>query len=245
MVGILRRTAIFDELVKRFVAGQSVIRVADWVYESKPKGLEDASYGTLRVYLTALRTRIRQDVIEQIQQNHEPSPSPEPVQAQRIAKAIQMTPMPPHRMDFITSLIDEKLRSLVAADGLRALFLIQMERVQELRTLERRTGSLLLPNGFKEIESARNILNDLAKIELAGDLQRSKGVLNSIAMQPSGSITPRPDDLATFATFNAIDRNLARAAVEHVINMFREGDSSGGSTSTGAGKADLRGATRD
>jgi hypothetical protein len=51
MVGILRRTPIFGELVKRFAAGQSVIQVADWVYESKPKGLGGVSYGTLRVTL--------------------------------------------------------------------------------------------------------------------------------------------------------------------------------------------------
>jgi hypothetical protein len=119
MVGILRRTTIFVELVKRFVAGQSVIRVADWAYEFKPKGLEHASYGTLRVYLSALRARIRQDFVEQSQQNHESSPTPESVQAERIAQAIQMTPMPPHRLDRFEGMVDKRLREVQATDILK------------------------------------------------------------------------------------------------------------------------------
>jgi len=39
MVGILRRTPIFGELVKRFAAGQSVIQVADWSTNPNLKGL--------------------------------------------------------------------------------------------------------------------------------------------------------------------------------------------------------------
>jgi hypothetical protein len=42
-------------------------------------------------------------------------------------------------------------------------------------------------------------------------------------MPPPGAIVPQPDDLAVFATFDAVDRNLARQATEHVINMFRDG----------------------
>jgi hypothetical protein len=152
MVGILRRTAIFDELVKRFVAGQSVICVANWVYKSKPKGLEAISCGTLRVYLTALRARICRDVVEQIQQNHELSLLPESVQAERIAQAIQLTPMPPHRLDRFEMLIDKKLRDLATTDMLRGLFVIQEERIHEMRQLEARTPGTLLPNGYKEIE---------------------------------------------------------------------------------------------
>jgi hypothetical protein len=75
---------------KRFVAGQSVIRVADWVYKSKPKGLEER----FAFNLPRRKLAFRQDVVEQIQQNHEPSSPPEPIQAERIAEAIKMTPMP-------------------------------------------------------------------------------------------------------------------------------------------------------
>jgi len=103
MVGILRRTTIFDELVKRFVAGQSVIEVTDWVYKSKPKA-GGVSYGTLRVYLTPLQARIHHGVVEQIQQDHESSPPSEPVQAERIAQAIQSQ----IRVKFVASLVAEE-----------------------------------------------------------------------------------------------------------------------------------------
>jgi hypothetical protein len=200
MVGILRRTAIFDELVERFVAGQSVICVADWVYKSKPKGLEAVSYGTLRVYLTALRARIRHYVVEQIQGNHEPSPPPEPLQAERIAEAIQMTPMPPHRLDRFESMIDKKLRDLSTTDMLRGWFVIQEERIHEMRQLEARTPGMLLPNGYKEIELGVRIAVAIARIDMAAEMFRAKGMFAS-TMPPTGSLAPGPDDLAVFSSF--------------------------------------------
>jgi hypothetical protein len=191
MVGILRRTAIFDELVKRFVAGQSVICIADWVYKSKPKGLEAVSYGTLRVYLTALRARIRRDVVEQIQQNHELS-LPESVQAERIAQAIQLTPMPPHRLDRFEILIDKKLRDLATTDMLRGLFVIQEERIHEMRQLEARTPGMLLPNGYKEIERGVRIAVAIARTDMAAEMFRAKGMMNNIGIPPKGASSRDP-----------------------------------------------------
>jgi len=99
-----------------------------------------------------MQARAEGDVVEQIQQNHELSLLPESVQAERIAQAIQLTPMPPHRLDRFEMLIDKKLRDLATTDMLRGLFVIQEERIHEMRQLEARTPGTLLPNGYKEIE---------------------------------------------------------------------------------------------
>ncbi len=184
----MRRTAIFDELVKRFVAGQSVICVADWVYKSKPKGREAVSYRTLRVYLTALRARIRRDVVE----HHEPSLLPESVKAERIAQAIQLTPMPPHRLDRFEILIDKKLRDLATTDMLRGLFVIQEERIHEMRQLEARTPGMLLPNGYKEIERSVRIAVAIARTDMAAEMFRAKGMMNNIGIPPKGASSRDP-----------------------------------------------------
>jgi hypothetical protein len=114
-----------------------------------------------------------------------------------------------------------------------------------MRQLEARTQGMLSPNRFKEVELLKNIAETKAKIELAGEMFRAKGTMNNIGMPPPGSVKPRPDDLAVFASFDAVDRNLAQAATEHVINMFRvRDDRSGRATSSGAREGDLGGMVR-
>jgi hypothetical protein len=148
-----------------------------------------------------------------------------------------MTPMPPHRLDRFEAMIDKRLRDVQVMDMLRAAFLIQQERVFELRSLEARTQGMLVSNGFKEIELLKNIAETMAKIECAEHIRAVKAGIANAGMPLPGAIVPQPDDLAVFATFDAVDRNLARQATEHVINMFRDGmDRSGRAKPTGPEK---------
>jgi hypothetical protein len=117
---------------------------------------------------------------------------------------------------------------------LKRLWLRQEERLDAMCQMESRTG-MLLPNGYKEIEASRNIIAEIAKINLGNNLLRDKGTLNNFGLLLAGTVTPQPDDLAVFKSFDMVDRNLARAAIERVIHMAREGRS-GRLASTGVGE---------
>lgn len=145
--------------------------------------------------------------------------------------------MPPHRLDRFESMIDKKLRDLSTTDKLRGWFVIQEERIHEMRQLEARTPGMLLPNGYKEIELGVRIAVAIARIDMATEMLRTRGMFAFTTKLPNCSATPQPDDLAVFAAFDAVDRNLARAATEQVINMFRSPDGrSGKATSSEVGE---------
>jgi hypothetical protein len=126
-------------------------------------------------------------------------------------------------------MVDKKLREVQATDILKVAFMIQEERVHAMRKLEVRID-VLLPNGFKEVELLKNIVEAIAKVDYAEHMRAVKGGIANAGMPPPGAIVPQPDDLAVFATFDAVDRNLARQATEHVINMFRDGMDRSGRT---------------
>jgi hypothetical protein len=189
LIGLLRRTSIFDELVKRFVQGQSVVQVSTWVYDLKPEGpLKDASYNTIRAYLTALRARVRTEVAEHLEKHQE-----RVVKEEEIIQTIRATPMPAHRPDHFTSLIDQRLRDLSATDILRGAFVLQLERVEEMRQLER-TQETLVPRGYKEIEVLVSIAVSIGKIDLGVETLRQKNLRDS-TRPPRGTVTPM--DLTT------------------------------------------------
>lgn len=181
LIGILRRTPIFDQLVKRFVEGQSVVRVATWVYDLKPEGpLKDGSYNSIRTYLTALRARVRNEIADHLQKRHE-----RVVKEEEIVQTIQAKPLPPHRIDRFKRTVDKALREVEAIDLLKYAFLRQEERVHEMRLLEARTQGMLIPNGYKEIELLKTIADSIAKINMGTEILRGKRLLDS-TMPPIG-----------------------------------------------------------
>jgi len=99
-----------------------------------------------------------------------------------------MTPMPPHRLDRFHRMVDKALRDVAAMDILKMAFVIQEERVNELRTMESRTQGMLVPNGVKEIELLKNIAEAIAKIDLGAELRRAKGMLSGA---PSPTVPSR------------------------------------------------------
>src|SRR6266851_1152279 len=69
----LRRQNCFDRLVKKLVGGASVSRVTRWLHDLKPEGeLKNCSSETLRIYVTALANRVKENMAFVKRSNVEP-----------------------------------------------------------------------------------------------------------------------------------------------------------------------------
>jgi hypothetical protein len=87
----------------------------------------------------------------------------------------------------------------------------QEERARAMRQLEVRTD-ILVPNGFQEVELLKNIGEAIAKVEMVAEMLPAKGMFAS-TIPPPATATPGRDDLAVFASFDAVDRNLAHSCL--------------------------------
>jgi hypothetical protein len=244
-VSRLRRTSIFNQLVKRFVEGESVAQVATWVYYLKPEGpLKEAAYHTIREYLTALRMRVRNEVADRLEKRREKVvEETAPIPHEEVAQVIREAPLPPppHVTDDITKLVDKAVRSIDSGTMLKYTFMVQKDRVKRLLALESSANGMLHPNGYREIDVLKSIAEAVRKFEVGEEIIRNRNLYNTL-LPPAGTITPEPGDLVEqFNQLDEVDRNLIVAATEKmvdgVIDMVRE-ESGAGFKAGGLGEAD-------
>jgi len=162
----LERLPCFEQMVKKLVGGQSVSSVARW---GRSLGLDcelkDAELETWRKYVTALSIRIRATLEARPEIRPKPSRAIiEDVKAQADAYGVPLT----ENGQKLWRQIEKATEELNAEMMLKYLFVIQRDRVEKTRELEKKTG-LLLPKGYKELRVLTKIAAEVRKCEI-GDL---------------------------------------------------------------------------
>jgi hypothetical protein len=205
----LRKSSTFSDLLERFVDGQSVLQVATWVYCSKPEGpLKNAAFRTIRQYLTILRARVCAEIASHSHKPHEQS-------WQGIGQTLRDEPLAPLKEEDDTvegsGIAD---RAIDATTVLKYSFMIQQSRLKEMLEPEERTSDV--PHSdYREIRLMRNIADTIRRCEIGQDILRNESLPDAV-MPPK---TEMCRDMAEFAKFDAVDRNLARAACENYVSM--------------------------
>jgi hypothetical protein len=87
------------------------------------------------------------------------------IKEEEIVRTIKSKPMPADRRGHFARLIDQGLRGLSATDILRTAFVVQLDRVEEMRKLEREQG-VLVPRGYREVKALVSIAVSIAKIDV-------------------------------------------------------------------------------
>ncbi|MFY9532139.1 MAG: hypothetical protein WBC04_19750 [Candidatus Acidiferrales bacterium] len=222
----LRRLNCFDQIVKRLVAGMSVMGVAKWLVELNPEGeLHGLGLHGWRKYLTPLHMRIKAGrpvevldgvvVRELLRQAEVLAPDEDPVDpaARKLWKEVE-----------------KAARELRAETMLKYCFVVQQRRVNMMVEMEQKLR-MLVPSGERNLEVLREIAADVRKFEVGEQWMRGRATPFP-GPYPGGSVPqPAPEELDPLAQeaakFDEVDRNIMQEIVSKMIDMCEETKVSG------------------
>jgi len=151
----LRKVPLFPQILDRMVKKESVRQIAQWVYE-QPDGMKGELAGgtveTIRGYLNCLNVevnRARTHVVELDLTDVRRAAVKEHLQA-KVAAAVKGQPDPDGFKD-VELYVTQQVERLDSAKLLKYTFIIQQQRVIEIRQLEKAT-KIPMPFGNKAVE---------------------------------------------------------------------------------------------
>lgn len=221
----LRRIPQFPELVRRLVRGDTAWSVSKWLATCPARGeLSGCSFETLRKYLTALAVRVRENADRTPRLNlsdFEKAAVHAHLQA-KVTAAVQDLP-DPAGFDDLRKTVTEEAQKLDAATMLRYCFMIQQQRVMELRELEKKT-KMPLPYGDRIVRTLMRIAAEIRKLELGEAVLRKDRMSEERPF--SGGPAPYKqtepsEEWQAFAQLDAVDRNLIRDATARAIDLIQ------------------------
>lgn len=221
----LRRIPQFPEIVRRLLKGETVWGVAGWLMSCPDRGeLSGCSFETLRKYLTCLAIRVRENA-ERTPRFNLGDMEKAAVHAHLEAKmraAVKDLP-DPAGFDDLRKIVTEETEKLDALAILKYCFVIQRERVKELRELERK-AKMPLPHGNKTVQVLALIAAEIRKIEVGDECLKKIGS-QSGAMSP-GRLVPHESQLMPVvqevATLPEVEQNLIRDASSKVLDLIQQ-----------------------
>ncbi len=227
----LRRQNCFDRLVKKLVGGASVSRVTRWLHDLKPEGeLKNCSSETLRIYVTALANRVKENMAFVKRSNVEPLAFRLVLREMEKQKGAVIDDDPPmsKAAKKVLKEVSDAVKKLDAETMLKYAYMVQQGRVEMLLKMENQMN-LLMPDGWKNIAVLKDIAAEVRKCEVGEQWMRGKAGAAYGGPYPGG-LLPHPEapekELSPMAQrlsqLDAIDRNLIRAATSHVMELIQE-----------------------
>jgi hypothetical protein len=216
---------VFDGLIRRLLNGESVYSISLWLHDVAPREAR-CGLSTWRRNVSHLRDHLKLH-IERRKENALPNVA---VQQEIISKfgkeredqlaleALQRKPI-----EEIKRVVSRAMSELDAMMILKFAFLIQKERVDEMRELEKKI-KMPMKGGYKEIEVMKSIGAEIAKIEMGNTLMRLKGAV-PVPSFPSTDINPeKPKSkmVSAISKLSDVDRNLVRAAGTKIRQLILE-----------------------
>lgn len=222
----MRRVPLFTQILDRMVKKESVRQIARWVYE-QPDGMKGELAGcseeTIRGYLNCLNVevnRARAHVVRLDLKDVRKAAVTEHLNA-KVSAAVKGLP-DTDGFDDIQKYVTQQIQKLDAATMLRYCFMIQQQRVRELRELEKAT-KVLMPSGDKALRVLAEIAAQVWKVEAGEALLRAKNVW----VKPLGEV-PREvepevaEAMAEIAKLDRVDQNLIRDATIKVMDLIEQ-----------------------
>jgi hypothetical protein len=108
-------------------------------------------------------------------------------------------------------------QDLTAEKILKHAFLVQQQRVDELRATEKKLG-IIMPSGHREITALIRIGEALSKCELGANMMRGKNP----GVPPLPPIEDESEITSGMRQFDTVDRNLIRETTREMIGLFEE-----------------------
>ena len=229
----LRKVPLFTQILDRMVKKESVHQTARWVHE-QPDGMKGELAGcsveTIRGYLNCLNVevnRARTHVVRLELSDVRRATAHEHLQA-KVSAAVKGKPDLDGFGD-IQLYVTQEIHKLDAATMLRYAFVIQQERVRELRDFEKKT-KMPMPFGNKTMEVLMEIAAEIRKVELGEAYLRSRGGPPCGSPFPGGPVAHESalsPEVQKIAQMSDVDKNLTRDATTKIIDLIQMETKSG------------------
>ena len=207
-VRALRRHPYFDEIVKRIMAGKSVHSIARYCKESASKfaGVKNYHFFTWRLYISALRQRIR-PLLKEVDIK-EPTPELCAVLLDQMRRDNDLpiedqAPSPKPVERGLLASMKRAAREINAEEVIKLACLQQADRIELLLAREQKSG-VLEKNGYKEMLILVKVGVALAKQELGQNFMRAARLYNNSekpATQKAIAIEPETSDSTKWSPY--------------------------------------------
>jgi hypothetical protein len=174
---LLRKLPQYQEVVRRLVRGQSVAMTAHWLLNFEDRGpLTGCTYSTLRTYLQTLGQKVREAsmTVERLDLAHLRKRAVETMDSMSEAVLKELEVPDPTRE--LKKMVTEEVERLDASTMLKYCFMIQKERLEEVRKIEKQTG-LPMPYGNHHVKVLAGIAAEIRKVEM--------GIRHSFCVAPA------------------------------------------------------------
>ena len=220
----LKKAPIYGQIAKRLLNGQSARKVAKWCVEQKVEGYEkDWGFSSWfqRILVVAEQTKKISGLI-----SDQPA---SPIEVQAVKEYLAREPDPdlviPEGARSAWKQLRGAVKSLDSEMMLKACFLIQQERVMEIREFEKKAG-IPLAVGNEAVKIWKEIAAEIRKHEVGEQWMKGK-IPGKYGAAPEALIPQQPDKpmgplAEQMSKLSVIDRNLIIAASEMVMDMSAE-----------------------
>ncbi len=234
----LRLHPKFDPIVKKIVAGESILQITRWCRVTcAEEEIQNFTFETWRTYLTSLRKAIRVKLEENPVEREEPTPEVCHAIVDQVRQENEIRTEEPDFKPQGKLVWNSVLRAIQQLDSERELkvcFMLQMDRVEKLITKENLAGALD-ENGYKEILALKDIAAETRKFEVGEQVMRGGksyaygGQYSRKAPEAHVATSQAPAEatdsntnslVARVSRLDEIDRNLLIAASERIIDMI-------------------------
>jgi hypothetical protein len=218
----LRTAPQFEELIKLLTRGKTAWSVTDWFMQHEDRGeLSGCSFETARKAITALRLRVREEA-ERI------PPRPEVSQVfDRVVTALVKGSNSPAVFTKMAEIVNEEVEKMQAAKILKYAAILQLERIDELRELEKKS-KLQMPWGNKSMQVLTEIASAIHDVEM-GEIKKLTvswgGTITATGM--TSNLSP---EVQKVAELPEAEKNLWRDCAAKVIDLIEQEGKRGSSS---------------
>jgi hypothetical protein len=217
---------VLQAIVRRLTDGQSARSVAVWLTQQNlewPAGRWSLWYwrkllGPLDRQVCAARERALS--AERRETRHPEPPTPEQIEAvlaEIVTPQSLLRDAMPESVREVWKHVEQAGDDLTAEKILKYAFLIQQQRVDELRATEKKLG-IIMPFGHREITTLIRIGEALSKCESGANTMRGKNP----GVPPLPPIEDESEITRGMRQSDPVDRNLIREATDKMIDLFEE-----------------------
>jgi hypothetical protein len=248
LISRLQQLNIYDRLIRKLTANESADVVSKWAVDVHVEGPPGAwSYWWWRHHVQALQRHVKaskyrilmREARRRLVRPEPPDPAEVLEETKELALSMEVRDSLPPMMGTVYGHVEATLQNLHAEHILKTAFFIQVDRLELIRTFEKKTG-FPMSSGDKAVQVLKEIGDSIHKVEVGRELLRGKDGNMPYAPTFAGELQGERSQVAReMAQFDEVDRHLIGEMTARVVNMIEEG--SGGRFKVGGLGADTAG----
>jgi hypothetical protein len=213
----LRTAPQFNELVKMLSRGKSVWSTVDWFQRFENRGeMSGCTFETARLAMTSLNLAVKAQLAKL-----PPRPEVKEIFTNVITALVKESTVPTVIEEMEKTVVAE-VEKMEAAKVLKYGITLQLERIKEMRELEKRL-KMIMPMGNNLLRLLKDLADALRKCEMSEFAMKKAGVglgdpFNAEMTQGERAMLP---EVKVVAEMPEAEKNLVRDATAKVIDLIK------------------------